>query len=136
MTTTVTQALTNLDKHRILADLWTVPGLGEHLANVEVSGYDRASAQVASRGDRTRVAALQVAASLLDGVTFEIHDYQDYTALYVLGAYRGVATLFYAGFHEEESRRLLTTTPAEHVLATLAVQVRGRMEDDIQGGGA
>lgn len=124
MTTTETPiTLTGHDRHRILDDLWAVPGLGEHLASIEVAARSRSSAQVFSTDEAIAVTALQVAVSILDDPTFEIHSYADYDALYVTGPYRGVPLLVFTGFREPALRAVLAVAEPGEALGLLAQAV-------------
>lgn len=121
MTTTETPiTLTGHDRHRLLDDLWAVPGLGEHLASIEINARSRSSAQVFSTDEAIEASALQVAASTLDDPTFAIHSYADYDALYVNGLYRGVPLRVYAGFSEPAMRAVLAAAEPGKALELLA----------------
>lgn len=97
MTTTTIQ-LTGADRHRLLADLWAVTGLGEHIVWMTVDGRGPEESFVYLDQD-AHVAPLAIAHGLLDDRrVWATRSYDgrpvSRPAVYVSGSYRGVPVTF------------------------------------------
>lgn len=104
--------MTMLDRHTILADLYTVPGLGEHIVSLTVDDHEcRALVNVQPRSERYQPAetrALQVAQDLLDNAVVSTTDRGTSGVLHVhvAGTYRGVPFRVVSVLDEEQTDRV------------------------------
>lgn len=110
------------EQHRILADLYAVPGLGEHLSSVRSYRYGRAEAQLYGE-PRQEGSALSVARDVFDKPIVKVHNVETNASaihVYVEGTFRGVPIDLTSVVTDQASRDIIRDLPVDRVIDALA----------------